>query len=790
MGKLCLVGCILLGLFSNVYSQTIPKNSLLINKAWWSKMSAQYPGFHGTQSRWISTGDFNRDGLSDIVLQFAAVGTSRMFWQDSIIDSRKFKAVFLNRGNNNFELDSNQVFDFKGGDDGHIVLDVNGDGFLDVYQPTDNWHGSRSSMPKWYDSSENMGEFMFINKSNKSFEGSFFNDTGGSTRHYQVIDIDQDKDDELAFLGLVDELPKSIPMRYPHEDSIQVFDYKGKFQRKTLQLFQRNSADSLFKSRLFVPMFSQQDTLFGILKDPRNELRSSPLDMFGYITAKEKKAISKIAIPQGLSRKPFHNTGRQGFAQDLDGDGKNEYLFSFWKQSDETTYAVIFNENGQDISQRFFADSLNYKIGKIRSGISDVFDDINHDGYMDILPNHGIGFIYQNQFSYFLFNPTTKKYEVKKLHSHPILFDSDQTRADSLGFWPHYDYKTHTSFLQYFDKRKDQDAMFTNIIAYKMDCDFIEKPRLTYSTAGLCLQNDSLLVGLKKINVGSNYTFTFNSKTSIFDPKTNASNLKELGTFFITESSRDGCVLRSDTINITKKRIPVAPVISNSSPLTLCAGSTVLLKSSSSLNQWYRNGNPIPNAFEANYLANVAGEYKVKAMVDGCSSPLSNPASVVLIPVPGIPSITQEPNGSLTSSSNEWNQWYFNGLKIDNANQKSIIPTQGGNYTVKVESPCGTEVSKPMVVIITATEEVILSQVNVFPNPISHYFSVNFPTEFGRTVQVKVVDHSGMIRMIKSIVVNGEQLDLSQLNAGNYLLQILSNDNSNAKSIKISKLGS
>jgi hypothetical protein len=95
-----------------------------------------------------------------------------------------------------------------------------------------------------------------------------------------------------------------------------------------------------------------------------------------------------------------------------------------------------------------------------------------------------------------------------------------------------------------------------------------------------------------------------------------------------------------------------------------------------------------------------------------------------------------------------------------------------------------------MVVIITATEEVILSQVNVFPNPISHYFSVNFPTEFGRTVQVKVVDHSGMIRMIKSIVVNGEQLDLSQLNAGNYLLQILSNDNSNTKSIKISKLGS
>jgi hypothetical protein len=265
--------------------------------------------------------------------------------------------------------------------------------------------------------------------------------------------------------------------------------------------------------------------------------------------------------------------------------------------------------------------------------------------------------------------------------------------------------------------------------------------------------------------------------------------LKELGTVYITETNAEGCVLRSDTITITKKSIPTAPLITNSSPLTFCAGGNVLLKSSASLNQWYLNGNPIPNAFEGNYLANAAGEYKVKTIIDGCSSPLSKPLSVVVNSIPGIPSITKEPNGNLTSSSNEWNQWYLNGLKIDNANQKSITPTQGGSYTVKVESPCGTEVSKSLVVIITAMEEMILSQVNVFPNPISQTFRVSFPVEFGRTVQVSVIDHSGRIRITKSIVNDGEQLDLSQLNAANYLLQILSNDNSNTKSIKISKIG-
>lgn len=183
-------------------------------------------------------------------------------------------------------------------------------------------------------------------------------------------------------------------------------------------------------------------------------------------------------------------------------------------------------------------------------------------------------------------------------------------------------------------------------------------------------------------------------------------------------------------------------------------------------------------------MASTSGMYKVKTINEGCSSP----AKVTVNAIPGIPTITQEPNGSLTSSSSKLNQWYLNDLKIDKANQKSFTPTQGGSYSVKVESPCGKEVSKPKVIIITGIEESILRQVNVFPNPISNFFRVNFPFEFCQTVQVKVIDHSGTVRMAKSMVIDGEQLDLSQLNTGNYFLRIHSNDNSNSKSIKISKI--
>lgn len=775
-------------LFSTLgYSQLLPKNNLLINKDWWTRMTKKYPGFHGTQNRWVSTGDFNKDGLPDIVLQFAAVGTTRMFWQDSLIDSRRFKAVFVNRGNNNFELDSNLVYTFKGGDEGQIVLDMNGDGFLDVYQPTDNWHGTLQTMPKYFDSRQNMGEYMFINKSNKSFEGSFFNDTGGSTRHYQVLDIDNDNDDELAFVGLRDDLNKTIPISYPFEDSLQVFDYKGKFQRKTLQLIQRNMADSLFRNLQFIGMFSKQDTLYGLLKDPRNELGSSSIDMFGYITAAEKKAISNISIPVGLSRKPFHNDGRQGFVQDLDGDGKKEYLFSFWRNTDETTYAVIFNEQGKDISNKFFSDSLNYKIGKIKAGMSDIFDDINNDGFIDILPLHGIGFKYNNNFSYFLFNPKTKKYDVKKLHSHNIIFDSEQTALDSLAFWPGYDYKSHTTFLQYFNKRKDQDAMFTNIIAYKMNCDFLPRPKLVYSSSGLCLQNDSLSVKLNSINAGSSYSILVNNRNLTFNSGSNLSYVKETGSVFISEISIEGCVLNSDTLIVSQKTIPSTPSITTSTPLTFCSGQNVTLTSSGTNNQWYLNGNAIANATTRSFTANAAGAYKVKAINGDCSSPLSAASTVVVTPIPPTPTITLETNGGLTSSASDGNQWYFNDVKIDNATQKTINPTKSGNYTVKVVTPCASEVSKPYNLVVTATEETILGQVQLSPNPFLSQFKVSFPVEFGKTAQVKIVDMSGNVQFKKASVIDGEQIDLGNLNGGNYVLHLNSNDNSNSKAIKINK---
>jgi hypothetical protein len=239
---------------------------------------------------------------------------------------------------------------------------------------------------------------------------------------------------------------------------------------------------------------------------------------------------------------------------------------------------------------------------------------------------------------------------------------------------------------------------------------------------------------------------------------------------------------------ITKLAAVPTPTIANTTPLTFCAGNNVVLTSNGTNNQWYLNGAAVANATTATITANASGTYKVKAQSGDCSSPLSSAATVVVNPIPPIPSISLEANGGLTSSAAEGNQWYFNEVKIDNATQKTIIPTKSGNYTVKVTSPCASEISKVFNVVVTAAEESILEQVQVSPNPFTNRFKVNFPVDFGKTAQVKVMDMMGSIHFKKLTVSDGEIIDLSLLNGGNYVLRIESNDNMGVKAMKISKV--
>jgi hypothetical protein len=322
--------------------------------------------------------------------------------------------------------------------------------------------------------------------------------------------------------------------------------------------------------------------------------------------------------------------------------------------------------------------------------------------------------------------------------------------------------------------------------ATKLFCENAPKPVLNTSKYSFCA-SDTLKLSITNSVKGDKYIWYFGTKVDTLN--VTAKSFLETQKVLITKVDSLGCETKTDSLSVTKLAVVATPTISNSSSLTFCAGNNVILTSSGTPNnQWFLNGNAISNSNSTTYTVTSSGVYKVKASTSDCSSAFSSDVTVVVNPIPPTPTITLDVNGSLSSSASNGIQWYFNDVKIDNATQKTIVPTNSGNYTVKVITPCESAISSPYNVVVTSAEETILEQVQVAPNPFSNRFKVSFPVEFGKTSQVKVLDMLGSVHFKKQAVSNGEFIDLGHLSGGNYILHLESNDNSNKKAIKISKV--
>jgi hypothetical protein len=108
------------------------------------------------------------------------------------------------------------------------------------------------------------------------------------------------------------------------------------------------------------------------------------------------------------------------------------------------------------------------------------------------------------------------------------------------------------------------------------------------------------------------------------------------GNYSVTVTDNNGCT-GTDSATITQggNFTVTATADGNTS---FCEGSNVLLKSTPATGQtyqWQRNGSNIPNATDANYLADSTGNYTLLVTIDGCTS-TSTPIAVTVLPAPKI----------------------------------------------------------------------------------------------------------------------------------------------------------
>ncbi len=121
-------------------------------------------------------------------------------------------------------------------------------------------------------------------------------------------------------------------------------------------------------------------------------------------------------------------------------------------------------------------------------------------------------------------------------------------------------------------------------------------------------------------------------------------------------------------------------------------------------------------------------------------------------------------------------------------NKKITLPikvtnTKYNTFTIMERSFIVTDVAE-VVILANQVEE----KTKVAPNPFTNLLNVSFPSDFGKTAQLKIMDMTGNILFRKSSVTNGDKIDVSPIASGNYILHLESNDNSNTKAIKISKV--
>ncbi|HYF70026.1 MAG TPA: T9SS type A sorting domain-containing protein [Ohtaekwangia sp.] len=144
--------------------------------------------------------------------------------------------------------------------------------------------------------------------------------------------------------------------------------------------------------------------------------------------------------------------------------------------------------------------------------------------------------------------------------------------------------------------------------------------------------------------------------------------------------------------------------------------------------------------------------------------------------------------GALVSSIGKKVQWMLNGEDIPGATEANFYPTMEGDYTVRLTGKACSKVSPAYSFRITGANNPHLSEVKIYPNPVTNYIRVIGIDRSQAEVAYTITSLSGAVLQRGNVAyedVSGEgEVKLKSLSTGLYILNV--RDTSGAHQFKFS----
>ena len=219
---------------------------------------------------------------------------------------------------------------------------------------------------------------------------------------------------------------------------------------------------------------------------------------------------------------------------------------------------------------------------------------------------------------------------------------------------------------------------------------------------------------------------------------------------------------------------------------TFCQGGSVTMEAfhnGTSL-QWKKNGANIPGATSALYTANKAGVYT--CVTTGlCSTEESigttvtvnkNPKAVITAGGPTTFCAGGSVTLSVTPVAGGMYQWFQGASAIAGETGLNYVATTSGNFKCRVTKAATgcVKMSTPIPVNVTCKEgEFVENNMQVYPNPASTVITISTQNNNEKTIHL--IDALGSVIATQITTENVLQMNIEQLPAGVYFVQIVEN---------------